>query len=86
MTVPPLLSAAAALAVVLAAIMLIGRVARLTRFAGQNGRNAGQLKLLETLSLDPRRRLLLVTCDGRRVLLLTGQQDRVVGWLPDQAG
>jgi hypothetical protein len=27
---------------------------------------------------------LLVRCDSRCVLLLTGQQDQVVGWLPEQ--
>jgi flagellar protein FliO/FliZ len=36
----------------------------------------------DVLALDARRRLHLITCDGRRVLLLTGgAQDLVVGWL-----
>jgi flagellar protein FliO/FliZ len=33
--------------------------------------------------LDGRRRLVLVSCDGRTLLLLTGgPQDVVLGWLP----
>ena len=36
----------------------------------------------DVLALDARRRLHLVKCDQRRVLLLTGgAQDVVVGWL-----
>jgi flagellar protein FliO/FliZ len=35
------------------------------------------------IMLDARRRLWLVRCDGRRVLLLTGgPADLVIGWLP----
>ena len=42
-----------------------------------------RLALAESLALDPRRRLLLVRCDGRELLLLTGgSQDAVIGWLP----
>jgi flagellar protein FliO/FliZ len=37
------------------------------------------------LALDSGRRLHLVRCEGRDVLLLTGgPQDVVVGWLPDR--
>ena len=40
------------------------------------------LPVQDVLALDPRRRLHLVRCDERRVLLLTGgAQDVVVGWL-----
>ena len=84
MTFPPLLSAAAALAVVVGLILLIGRLARSAKFVRRNGRTPGRMSIVEQLNLDPKRRLLLVRCDGRSVLLLTGQQDQVVGWLPDQ--
>jgi flagellar protein FliO/FliZ len=84
MTFTSLLSAVAALAVVLGVILLAGRAARLPRFARRLGREAGRMSIVEQLSLDPRRSLLLVRCDSRCVLLLTGQQDQVVGWLPEQ--
>ncbi|MBN8891274.1 MAG: flagellar biosynthetic protein FliO, partial [Rhodospirillales bacterium] len=46
-----------------------------------------RLAVARTLALDPRRRLHLVRCEGRQVLLLTGgAQDIVVGWLPPGAG
>jgi flagellar protein FliO/FliZ len=42
------------------------------------------LILRETISLDPRRRLHLVQCGQRQVVLLTGAgQDIVVGWMQD---
>ena len=82
MTIPSLLLAAAALAAVLLLVLLSGRLARMTRFARPGGA-AGRLSVQGSLALDPRRRLLLVRCDGRSVLLLTGPQDQVVGWLPE---
>jgi flagellar protein FliO/FliZ len=36
------------------------------------GRGPRRLALLEVLPVDPRRRLLLLRCDGREILLLTG--------------
>jgi flagellar protein FliO/FliZ len=73
----------AALAAVLALILLSGRAARtLLARRPQAGR---RLALLETLALDPRRRLVLVSCDGREALLLTGgPTDLAVGWLAPQ--
>ena len=45
-------------------------------------RQGRHLVLRESLALDPRRRVHLVECGDRRVLLLTGgQQDVVIGWL-----
>ncbi len=42
----------------------------------------GPLLLEQALPLDARRRLCLVRCDDRKVLLLIGgSQDIVVGWL-----
>ena len=64
---------------------LILLAARLARGAGLAPRaGAGRLRVEETLALDARRRLVLVRCDGRGLLLLTGgAQDQVVGWLPE---
>lgn len=76
-----LLTAAAALAAVVAIILLAGRLARLTRLARPG--TPGRLRVQQSLALDPRRTLLLVSCDGRELLLLTGPQDQVVGWLPE---
>ncbi len=83
MTTNSMLTAVAALAAVLLLILLAGRLARLTRFARPRGAGGNRLALQDSLALDPRRRLLLVQCDGRSVLLLTGPTDCVVGWLPE---
>ena len=84
MTTTSLFSAAAALGAVLLLVLLAGRLLRQTRFARPAG-GAGRLRVEEVLALDPRRRLLLVRCDGRSVLLLTGPQDHVIGWVPERA-
>ncbi|OJY63977.1 MAG: hypothetical protein BGP12_15620 [Rhodospirillales bacterium 70-18] len=87
----------AALAVVLGLIWLAqllarGGVARGGLARGVQARLLGgtgdaRLAVARTLALDPRRRLHLVRCEGRQVLLLTGgAQDIVVGWLPPGAG
>ena len=73
------------LAAVLLLIYLIGRVARATRFVRLAGAPNRRLRILEALPLDPKRRLVLVQCDGRSVLLLAGAQDQVVGWMPELA-
>lgn len=83
MTTTSVFTAVAALAAVLLLILLAGRVARMTRFARPVGAAGARLALQESLVLDPRRRLLLVRCDGRSVLLMTGPTDQVVGWLPE---
>ncbi len=42
-----------------------------------------RLAVQEVLPLDPKRRLVLVRCDGRDLLLLTGGAGEVsLGWLP----
>jgi flagellar protein FliO/FliZ len=77
------MSAAAALGAVLALVLLAGRLLRATGLAPA-ARPGGRLGVAETLALDARRRLVLVRCDGREVLLLTGgTADQVVGWLPE---
>jgi flagellar protein FliO/FliZ len=71
----------ASLAVVLGLIWLSQRLVRLSGFARL--RAGGRLAVIEALALDPRRKLQLIRCDDRAVLLLTGgTQDLVVGWLP----
>jgi flagellar protein FliO/FliZ len=77
------MTAAAALIAVVALILLAGRLARRAGLAPRAGNC--RLRLEEALPLDARRRLLLVRCDGRALLLLTGgAQDQVVGWLPPE--
>jgi flagellar protein FliO/FliZ len=78
-----MLLAAAALAAVLGLIFL---VQRLVRAGGLLPRNTGaRLAVAEVIALDPRRRLHLVRCDGRHLLLLTGgPQDLSLGWLAEQ--
>lgn len=77
-----ILTAAAALAAVLGFILVAARFAR-TRVLPR--RAGGSLTSREVLALDSGRRLHLVRCEGRDVLLLTGgPQDVVVGWLPNR--
>ena len=82
------LQALAALALVLALAWAAARALRGSRLVNlqghqQGGRGQGKrLQLAESLPLDPRRRLLLVRCDGREALLLTGDgQNVMLGWL-----
>jgi flagellar biogenesis protein FliO len=75
------LTALAALAAVLALVWLASRAAR---WGGLAPRRAGarRLEVQDALALDGRRRLTLVRCDDRAVLLLTGgAHDLVVGWV-----
>jgi flagellar protein FliO/FliZ len=76
-------TAVAALAAVLLLILLAGRLAKMTRFVRPRAAGPARMSIQDTLVLDPRRRLLMVQCDGRTVVLLTGPQDQVVGWLPE---
>ncbi|MDE2583530.1 MAG: flagellar biosynthetic protein FliO [Rhodospirillales bacterium] len=89
----PLLSAALALAAVLGLILLAAALARRSgiaaRFGGRGGGRrhdpalANRLVLETSLALDPRRRVHLLRCADRHVLLLTGgPQDVLLGWLP----
>jgi flagellar protein FliO/FliZ len=51
--------------------------------SGGSGQGA-RLRVQETLALDRARRLHIVHCDGRDLLLLTGGPgDLAVGWLPN---
>jgi flagellar protein FliO/FliZ len=47
-------------------------------------RTGRTLALRESIALDPRRRVHLVQCGERQVILLTGGgQDVVIGWIQD---
>lgn len=80
MNIGSLTTALGGLAVVLALVLLAARAARAfglghalpLRSGGAPGGQARRLVLAETLALDPRRRLMLVRCDGRDLLVLTG--------------
>ena len=78
-----ILTAAVTLIAVLALIWLAGRAAR---FGGLARRPASGrlLSVQDVIALDARRRLYLIECQDKRVLLLTGgDQDVVVGWLSE---
>jgi flagellar protein FliO/FliZ len=77
---PIWLQAGSALAGVLLLAWLAARSLRASGLAAREGR---RLAVQEVLAIDARRRLLLLRCDGREVLLLTGgSQDQMLGWLP----
>lgn len=76
-----ILLALLSLAGVLGLILGVGRIAR-AGFLAPRLAGGGRMSLVQVLALDPRRRLHLVRCDDRHVLLLTGGgADLVVGWL-----
>ena len=76
--------AGAALAAVLGMVVLAGRGARLLRLAQPSA--GRRLVLGEALTLDRTRRLQLVSCDGRELLLLIGSgSEQVVSGLPAAA-
>lgn len=73
--------AAAALGAVL---LLIWAAAWLARRRGATPIAPGRLGIRAVCALDPRRRLMLIACDGREALLLTGPAgDQFLGWLPE---
>lgn len=81
MTFDSILWAVGALILVLAMILLAQRALGLAGFAPR-ATTGGRLAVVEAIALDPRRRLTLVRCDDRYVVLLTGgAQDAVVGWI-----
>lgn len=70
MDVTTLFYAAGALLSVLLLVVLAGRAARATGLLKL--KTGARLQVIENLALDQRRRLLLVRCDNREVMLLTG--------------
>jgi flagellar biogenesis protein FliO len=76
----PILQMLAALAAVL---LLAWGAARLARSRGLVTTTPGRLAIRAAYPLDARRRLVLIACDGREALLLTGPTgDQFLGWLP----
>lgn len=76
------LQAAGALAAVL---VLLALAARGWRWGGLADRPGRRLVIQEMLALDSRRRVVVLRCDGRELLLLTGGgQDVLLGWLGGQ--
>jgi len=76
----------AVICVLIGVIVLIGAATRLVAFTGWRlpSRTERTLILRESIALDPRRRIHLVQCGPRQVVLLTGGgHDVVVGWMPD---
>jgi flagellar protein FliO/FliZ len=80
--------------VLIGVIAVIGVVAKLVQFSGwpsawpigwrPQPRSGRTLILRESIALDPRRRIHLVQCGQRQVVLLTGGgQDLVIGWMQD---
>lgn len=81
LTLNTIVAALGALALVIALVLLAQRAAR---WGGLAPRGTGRLAIVEAVALDPRRRLCLVRCDRRHLLLVTGgAQDVVVGWIDD---
>jgi flagellar protein FliO/FliZ len=67
-------------------IALILAATRLCQFSlwRTQPRSGRTLVLRESIAIDPRRRVHLVQCGQRQVILLTGGgQDVVVGWIQD---
>jgi flagellar biogenesis protein FliO len=80
-----LLTAGATLVAVLALIWLAGRAARLGGLARRPA-SGRLLSVQDVITLDSRRRLYLIACRDKQVLLLTGgTQDVVLSW-PGEPG
>jgi flagellar protein FliO/FliZ len=72
------------LASLVAVLALVWAGSRLARFSGYAPRQCGSrlLTIQDSIALDSHRRLLVVRCGTRDVMLLTGgAQDVVLGWL-----
>ena len=82
MTLAQILMALPALALVLGLALLAGRLAQ--RFGlNQPRATTGRIVVLEQTALDGRRRLHLIRCEGRDMLLVTGASgDLVLGSWP----
>jgi flagellar biogenesis protein FliO len=70
------LTGIAALAGVLGLIWLAHYLARRTSLP--RAAEAGRLRILQSLAIDPRRRLVFLECDGAPILLLTGGPEDLI--------
>ncbi len=86
MPIHDVLTAAAALAAVVGMILLVRFGSRLVDLQRPRASTNAALSLQASLSLDAKRRLCLIDCQGQRLLLLTGgPSDTLLGWLPSAA-
>lgn len=73
---------AQALAALAAVLLLAWGAARLARHRGLVTTTPGRIVIRAACPLDARRRLVLIACDGREALLLTGPAgDQFLGWV-----
>lgn len=74
------------LAALAAVLLLAWGAARLARSRGLASATPGRLAIRSACALDARRRLVLISCDGREALVLTGPAgDQFLGWVPPAA-
>lgn len=74
---------AQAVAALAAVLLLAWGAARFARQRGLATASPGRLGIRAVCPLDARRRLILIACDGREALLLTGPTgDQFLGWVP----
>ncbi len=73
-----------ALLCVLGLIWLVQKGVRSHGLIG--GSATGRLRLVQSLAIDPKRRVVLVECDGNQVLLLVGGTTDLVLPLPQVPG
>ena len=82
-TVTSVLTAIAALGAVLGLIWLAQAVARRSGRYRALAKGPARLAIVQSLAIDQRRRIQLVSCDGQHILLLTGgTQDLMLGFVP----
>lgn len=83
MTTASILSALGVLAGIVGLVLIAGRVVSRLPLTAKFG--AGRILVLrESIVLDPRRRVHLLQCGQRQVVLLTGgSQDIIIGWMND---
>ena len=87
MSLSALSGATAALALVIGLIWIGSRGVQFFGLASRVHGGGKSLQIEETIALDARRRLYLVRCVDRRLVLLTGgERDQVVGWMPRADG
>lgn len=85
MTTHSALVVVAVLAGVLGLIVAATRLFQFTTLWRPQPRAGRTLVLRESVALDPRRRVHLIQCGHRQVVLLTGGgTDLIVGWLQEQ--
>jgi flagellar protein FliO/FliZ len=75
-------SLAQALGALLAVVLLAWGAGQLARRRGIAGQGGVRIAVVTACAVDSRRRLVVIRCDGREALLLTGPQgDAMLGWL-----